>query len=373
MDISCPGCGFKGSVPDDKIPEAGRNLTCPKCKHSFFIRKTKSQELLKDEDVKKLHRVTMTSAGGKTGILDRFVSFIQPKEMAQRAKTLNTFRAIFAEAVKDGVLTEKEIEYMKMYAQRKSLDWSEAVRSVRAEAIKHMNEYISFAKNDGVIDDTEYEYIDKLLALLKFHPNYIASVRREIDHIKTLENIGKGNLPMVQEPQVILKSSEICHYQAGNTVFVKADAGDKYLLGTFLITSERLLFVSEGKSFHIAIKQIMNINCYSEYVKVNATIQKASGYYKVKDPEVASEILLFLLKKVNMHVVEQSDITKSRHIPQDVKINVWQRDGGRCVYCGAEDYLEFDHIIPFSKGGSSTEQNIQLLCRRCNSQKGAEL
>ena len=47
--------------------------------------------------------------------------------------------------------------------------------------------------------------------------------------------------------------------------------------------------------------------------------------------------------------------------------------GGRCVYCGAEEYLEFDHIIPFSKGGMNTETNIQLLCRRCTSQKGAEL
>ena len=59
----------------------------------------------------------------------------------------------------------------------------------------------------------------------------------------------------------------------------------------------------------------------------------------------------------------------SRHIPQDVKQLVWQRDGGKCVECGARDYLEFDHIIPASKGGANTVRNVQLLCRRCNLKK----
>ncbi|MEW6358135.1 MAG: HNH endonuclease, partial [Planctomycetota bacterium] len=60
-------------------------------------------------------------------------------------------------------------------------------------------------------------------------------------------------------------------------------------------------------------------------------------------------------------------------IKAHVKVAVWQRDGGKCVRCGAADYLEFDHIIPFSKGGASTENNVQLLCRRCNLKKGDEL
>lgn len=53
--------------------------------------------------------------------------------------------------------------------------------------------------------------------------------------------------------------------------------------------------------------------------------------------------------------------------------DVRQRDWVRCVYCGAEEYLEFDHITPISQGGSNTEENIQLLCRRCHAQKGAEI
>ena len=60
-------------------------------------------------------------------------------------------------------------------------------------------------------------------------------------------------------------------------------------------------------------------------------------------------------------------------IPEDVQILVWNRDGGKCVKCGGTGKLEFDHIIPVSKGGSNTARNIQLLCENCNRGKGAKI
>lgn len=60
-------------------------------------------------------------------------------------------------------------------------------------------------------------------------------------------------------------------------------------------------------------------------------------------------------------------------IPKSVKMFVWQRDGGRCVQCGSQERLEFDHIIPWADGGSDTERNLQLLCEPCNRRKGRNL
>lgn len=64
---------------------------------------------------------------------------------------------------------------------------------------------------------------------------------------------------------------------------------------------------------------------------------------------------------------------RSRTITQAVKDRVWNRDGGKCVQCGSNENLEFDHIIPFSKGGANTYRNIQLLCEPCNRSKSAKI
>jgi hypothetical protein len=71
---------------------------------------------------------------------------------------------------------------------------------------------------------------------------------------------------------------------------------------------------------------------------------------------------------------ERLPIEQRRVIPSLVKLAVWKRDGGACIQCGSKQNLHFDHILPYSKGGTSvTEENIQLLCMKHNIQKGAKL
>ena len=63
-----------------------------------------------------------------------------------------------------------------------------------------------------------------------------------------------------------------------------------------------------------------------------------------------------------------------RIIPSHVKLSVWKRDTGKCVLCGSNKNLHFDHIVPFSKGGTSeSAENIQLLCMKHNISKGARI
>ena len=59
-----------------------------------------------------------------------------------------------------------------------------------------------------------------------------------------------------------------------------------------------------------------------------------------------------------------------RVIPSAVKLEVWKRDKGCCVMCSSKENLHFDHVIPYSQGGSSKDaKNIQILCSRHNLQK----
>jgi hypothetical protein len=65
---------------------------------------------------------------------------------------------------------------------------------------------------------------------------------------------------------------------------------------------------------------------------------------------------------------------RTRMIPSEVKRQVWARDKGQCVICGATDELHFDHDLPFSKGGTSiTPENVRILCARHNLQKSANI
>lgn len=63
----------------------------------------------------------------------------------------------------------------------------------------------------------------------------------------------------------------------------------------------------------------------------------------------------------------------ARHVRQGVRAAVFKRDGGRCVDCGDTESLEFDHIIPHSKGGATSVENLQLLCRPCNRTKSNKI
>ncbi|MBJ7470386.1 MAG: HNH endonuclease [Solirubrobacteraceae bacterium] len=60
-------------------------------------------------------------------------------------------------------------------------------------------------------------------------------------------------------------------------------------------------------------------------------------------------------------------------IPRDLRLVIWQRDGGRCTACGGEFDLQYDHIIPVALGGATSEQNLQLLCGACNQRKGSAI
>jgi hypothetical protein len=114
------------------------------------------------------------------------------------------------------------------------------------------------------------------------------------------------------------------------------------------------------------------------YEKLKKGIWSYNGVFHLVDswqePDDHREVFKFKLIAVegdeDFTRPVRKDMPHRRVIPTWVKLEVWKRDGGKCVECGSTDQLHFDHDLPYSKGGTSiSPENVQLLCARHNLQK----
>jgi hypothetical protein len=140
--------------------------------------------------------------------------------------------------------------------------------------------------------------------------------------------------------------------------------------------------LTQNGKFHEAAQQFKNGKRAPErvrvYEKIRSGIWSYNGIFHLVDswqePDEHRTVYKFKLIAVdeeeNFARPVHLDAERRRVILTTVKLEVWKRDGGRCRICEAKDELHFDHIVPFSRGGTSlTAENVQLLCVRHNLQK----
>lgn len=117
------------------------------------------------------------------------------------------------------------------------------------------------------------------------------------------------------------------------------------------------------------------------YEKIRDGIWSYNGIFELVDSWTENDGIrdVFKFKLIAIEDVDLNSNSESQHerrriIPTEVKLEVWKRDEGECVMCGASDELHFDHILPFSKGGTSVKaENVQLLCARHNLEKSDKI
>lgn len=147
--------------------------------------------------------------------------------------------------------------------------------------------------------------------------------------------------------------------------------------------------LTENGKFHKAAQRLKagekGPDIVQVYEKIKTGIWIDNGFFHLVDSWIEHDGLrqVFKFKLVAVdNVADQTaaedppdrHVERSRIIPTNVKLEVWARDGGKCVACGATDELHFDHIVPFSKGGTSLKaKNVQLLCARHNLSKSAKI
>lgn len=79
----------------------------------------------------------------------------------------------------------------------------------------------------------------------------------------------------------------------------------------------------------------------------------------------------------NTHLIQKMSVETTGYkkvpIPPDIRWTIWERDEFACQICGARRHLSVDHIYPESKGGDLSMENLQTLCKSCNSKKGSKV
>ncbi|WP_425148079.1 TerD family protein [Deinococcus sp.] len=285
---------------------------------------------------------------------------------------LQRFRVRFQAACADNIMELHEWQDLQQTIRQERLKADEALAFVRPQAVNLLERTVMMARADGVLEPHEEEAFHRLARLLQVPDNLLTHARADLEELRAATTLRAGILPTIRST-LILESGEIAHFEAPTTYRHITASRTRLLPGRLTLTSKQLHFVGPEGGWNIQYAKVLRIEELSGGVNLELGIKKGSGVYQVDRSLLLAATLDALVRiQKRLMLIPQTE-KASRHIPQAVRNQVWQHDQGKCRECGDSNYLEFDHIIPFSKGGASSFGNLQLLCRRCNLKKGDRL
>lgn len=265
-------------------------------------------------------------------------------------------------------------------ARRLGMSEAEFRQAIEAPAEHLVEHYLADFKSDEEITQQEATTLEWMLTNLIHNQQFAQYVRTEVQQIRRFTEIKEGRLPSLPAPKTVaLRAGEIVHFVSACTFtrYVQRKSGQVdpvQVSGLATVTDDRLIFTSQTQSHDLIHRRILGYRPTKFGLDVQAS-GKAAGIYEFeKDVKFGILIWMTAIQLATQNLIARQDASADvRRIPRDVRQRVWQRYGGRCAECNATNYLEFDHIIPVAKGGGCTDNNIQLLCRGCNSKKSDKI
>lgn len=123
-------------------------------------------------------------------------------------------------------------------------------------------------------------------------------------------------------------------------------------------------------------RHFCSMSCYSEFRKKKMSIEEQNAYKDIRKNGESKQVYHKRYCKNNPDVIahlKARRYAKEKNAEGSHTLEEWNRlkdsCGNVCVFCGSDEKLTKDHIIPLSKGGSDYIENIQPLCKSCNSKK----
>lgn len=169
-----------------------------------------------------------------------------------------------------------------------------------------------------------------------------------------------------------------------NTIFKENEENKKYVGFLDKAVSEAKYFRAKYNecSSELTMSQIESKNLLEKLREANTQLQYERNKEQIEKDKIKAKLLEKKKKReieklALQELIDEGEIfpeaNKRPPIPKTVVDAVWNRDRGKCVYCGSNENLHLDHIIPFSKGGDTSVENLQLLCQKCNLEKSNKI
>lgn len=115
-----------------------------------------------------------------------------------------------------------------------------------------------------------------------------------------------------------------------------------------------------------------------ETIQPNSTVLVLNSSYEPLNFTSWKRAIILLFKEkaqfVSKKVIRLINFVRipfhTQQLVYPTKSNIIKRDNNQCQYCGSKSNLTVDHIIPRSKGGQNTWENMVACCESCNTKKG---
>jgi hypothetical protein len=265
--------------------------------------------------------------------------------------------------------------YLQRVATASGLSFSDTYRIAKPDAIAFFRRRVELTRNKSGLNSSDLDEASQLLSRLQLDQSDVLAEWTKLEKAVHLQSVRGGNIPVIQV-RIAHRAGEKFHYHARCTFGWLNPRGDfRTDVGELYISNHRVLFASNaaGSNFEVKLSSIIDVESTLNGIAIRATSSRGTGTYTVADCENLEAILVGLLGTAFTLDDQELSYVRNRIIPSSVKRHVWNRDNGRCVLCGSSEDIHFDHDIPFSRGGSSTVENIRLLCARCNLSKSAKI
>lgn len=301
--------------------------------------------------------------------------FASPIKLMEKRKNQKIFTVMLKEALADNELSNIEMTQLRSFCTENGLVLNEALQQSKHDIDDFLRFILASIISDKELTAKNQKIIKNLCDFLKPDNAMQNEINNKLAIVKKIDQIRNGDLKPINPKGFIAKNTETVWYQSDDVgnVDLKDEESNAYI-GTFIITSERIVFKSFDNPANIPLSSINGVDEESSLVYIMAKTKKNSCVF-VADDE--SHIILAYIEYALDCFHRKSNIknsSKSRTaIPQAVKNAAWIRDGGKCAQCNASGHIHFDHIIPVIKGGSNLLENVQVLCSTCNLKKGSRI